>query len=97
MKFLFLSVIQLCTISLVVAQSFTLEGTILDNQNNRKLNNVEIRITDDQGSPSIMITTDDFGLYKISLESGLEYSLELERVAFKNLVTSFDATDLDMD
>ena len=97
MKFIILSVIQLCAMSTIIAQSFIIEGTVLDNQNNRKLNNVEIRISDENDSPPIMITTDNSGFYKISLESGVVYTVELERVAFENLVTSFDASEMDSD
>ena len=95
MKYIILSLIQLFAISTIVAQSFILEGTIKDNQNNRKLNNVDIRVADDQDSPTIMITTDNFGFYQITLESGALYTIELERIAFENLQTSFDASGIE--
>lgn len=97
MKYIILTLIQLCAISTIIAQSFVLEGTVFDNQNNRKLNNVDIRIIDDRDSPPILIATDKFGAYKVSLNSGVQYNLELERVAFENLLTTFDASDLDTD
>ncbi|MFT4535481.1 MAG: outer membrane protein OmpA-like peptidoglycan-associated protein [Saprospiraceae bacterium] len=89
MKYLILSVLQLFLITSALAQSATLEGYIKDNQNNRKLNNVEITVTDDQGTPPYMVTTDEYGMYSLQLNSDVTYGFELERVAYNTVMSSF--------
>ena len=93
MKYLILSVLQLCLITSVLAQSTTLEGFVKDNQNNRKLNNVEITVSDDQGTTPYLVTTDEFGMYSLQLNSGVTYGFELERVAYNTLMSSFTIED----
>ncbi len=88
MKFLVLSLLQLCFFSSVISQSIVLEGFIFDNKNNRKLNNVEITVADDNGTESYMVTTDDFGKYSIKVTPGLTYTLNLERIAYNNQISS---------
>lgn len=93
MKFLILSFLQVCFITSLVAQSITLEGFIKDSQNNRKLNNVEIIVSDDNGSTPYMITTDNFGMYTLQVDLGITYGFELERVAYNTLLSSITIED----
>lgn len=97
MKYLALVVFQIITISSLIAQTFTLHGIVTDNQNNRKLNNVELQFLDELGTSPILVTTDNFGKYSIELESNKTYKIQLERIAFNSLESSFDAMNLDED
>ena len=97
MKYLLISVLQICFTCSLLAQSVTIEGYIKDSQNNRKLNNVDIKVTDNKESAPLMISTDDFGKYSIQATPGTTYGFELERVAYNSLSTTYaidqDATE----
>ena len=66
----------------LMSQVVTLEGFVKDSQNNRKLNNVEITVSDDKGTTPYIVTTDNFGKYSIQFNSEATYVLTLERVAY---------------
>ena len=93
MRIFISSILQLCFFTVVIAQSVSVEGIVKDSKNNRKLNNVDITVSDDQGTTPYMITTDNFGMYSIPSIPGTTYTLNLERVAYNNKTTSIIVAD----
>lgn len=84
MKNIISSFLFFLCVSSAISQSIVVEGFVVDNQNNRKLDNVEITVTDSQNNDPFVLTTDNNGAYHLDAEVGSLYYLSLERVAYEN-------------
>lgn len=84
MKYLYLTIIKVLVLGTVSGQLIPVNGFIIDNQNNRKLDNAEITVTDNKGTKPYIVTSDNLGFYTLELQRGATYTLNVERVAYSN-------------